>query len=62
MALHPHRLAPGDKVELVVTSKVGKVPGVITYAGDHGGHYIVDTEKHGRFAVSRGHEDLKVPA
>lgn len=59
---HPMHLAPNDKVELFVNPKVGKVAGVITYAADHGGHYIVDTEKHGRFAVSRGHEDLKVPA
>lgn len=50
----------GSPVELRVSPAVGWVPGVVTYAGASVGHshYIVDTERHGRFAVSPDHEDL----
>lgn len=55
------RVQEGQSVELRVTDAIGWVPGVVTYVGSDVGltHCIVDTEKHGRFAVSRGHEDLR---
>ena len=54
----------GDAVELRVklASPPGAeafVAGCVTYASTTNSHYIVDTEKHGRFAVSPDHEDLR---
>jgi len=52
-------LRSGDEVQLRVSEKVGWVDGCVSYANTSGGSYIVDTEKHGRFAVSQNHEDLR---
>lgn len=54
----------GSPVLLRVNDAVGWVAGVVTYAGASVGHshYIVDTQHHGRFAVSPDHEDLRAAA
>lgn len=56
-----HNFSEGEQCELRVNKSIGWVRGVITYVGSVGmfSHYIVDTQAHGRFAVSPGHEDLR---
>ena len=57
-----HRLTQGDRCQLQVNPRVGWVQGVVTYVNEHGGTFIIDTEKHGRFSVTPGHPDLRAAA
>lgn len=57
MTTSVRRLTPNDRCKLWVDEKRGLVEGTVSYA-DQGSHYIVET-KHGRFAVSIGHPDLR---
>lgn len=60
--INVQRLTVNDPCRLKIDDKIGIVEGKVSYVGEGMmSHYIVETAKHGRFAVSRGHVDILPP-